>query len=100
MIVSLNLLINIQAIIASEFLLKKYLPDNKGLKSKIKIVDWAPSEKKTEINFIMSRKTFNEFELKKWNRLVKGMVKGGTIRKILRKYFSDVEINRNGMTSE
>ena len=84
----------VQATISSVFSFKKYFNEIQGLESKVDIVDWIPEDHGFNTAFLISRKTFNENEIKKWDNIIKEMVKDGTIKKIFKKYLTNKEITK------
>ncbi len=67
----------------------------RGMEHDIHIVDWFPSDKQTIGCIGLSKKTFDEDDLKRWARALAVIKRDGTLLGILTRYISKAEAKRS-----
>jgi polar amino acid transport system substrate-binding protein len=82
----------IDAMFAPPVVYRKFLSE-RNMEDDIMIQDWAPSDKGIVASLVLAKNRFSESDSKDWARLIMGMRKDGTFKKIFSRYLSEADAN-------
>ncbi|MCH8619222.1 transporter substrate-binding domain-containing protein [Undibacterium sp. TS12] len=81
------------AVISLQLIYGAYL-DPAQMENKYAVIDWSPADLKGHAQLVITKKNFSETEAQRWNQLMQGMIKDGSMLQILKKYVSKAEAEK------